>query len=179
LFRRANCSGFQGGVAYDYLSDRFNEDIDLSQIRCELSYLFHEYGEIGYYGSYGLNSSPLKHELELQREQTNMRALDLYAFFVRHYFENCGDGRVWGGVTGYGDGAIGADFWLPLGRNLALENAVTYVIPKGGNHERESWGLAMSLVWYPGRSTTIQQHNPYRPIFNTADNTTFVSQRVR
>jgi hypothetical protein len=34
------------------------------------------------------------------------------------------------------------------------------------------------LVWYPGRMATTQQHNPYRPLFGTADNSTFMSRRM-
>jgi hypothetical protein len=35
----------------------------------------------------------------------------------------------------------------------------------------------MQLVWYPGRTALCQQHNPYRPLFKTADNSLFMVER--
>ena len=56
------------------------------------------------------------------------------------------------------------------------------MIPKQGRGEtadsRESWGLIIQLVWYPGQNAKCQQKNPYRPIFNVADNSLFMVNRL-
>jgi hypothetical protein len=180
LFRRAECSGFQYGVAYDYLHDSYLENVYLQQIRSESSYLFCNKFELGYFGVYGVSSSRIQEGL--RQHTAKLEPTDMFCVYARRYFENGGDGRIWGGATAYGDGLLGADLWVPLGKGFALENAAAYVIPKQGTGEtaqqRESWGLTMSLVWYPGRSALNQQHNPYRPIFRTADNTMFMIDRV-
>ena len=70
---------------------------------------------------------------------------DMFVLYVRRNFENGGDGRIWAGATGNGDGLLGADLWVPLGKGFALENRINYMIPKQGRGDtaqtRESWGL--------------------------------------
>ena len=41
---------------------------------------------------------------------------DMFILYLRRNFENGGDGRLWGGVTGNGDGLLGVDLWVPLGK---------------------------------------------------------------
>jgi hypothetical protein len=180
LFRRAECCGWQGGIAYDFQHDTYDEKIDLQQLRFEISYLCGNQCELGFYGASAVDSSRLD-------DGTKVTATNMYALFGRRYFENGGDGRIFGGLTDQGDGLFGADLWLPLGKSFAVQSGATYVLPKEGRHDmtdmtqpspHESWGLSMSLVWYPGRCALGQQHNPYRPLFTTADNTTFMTERV-
>jgi hypothetical protein len=56
------------------------------------------------------------------------------------------------------------------------------MIPKQGQGEtaltRESWGLIVQLVWYPGQNAKCQQQNPYRAFFNVADNSLFMVDRL-
>jgi hypothetical protein len=176
LFRRADCCGWQGGVAYDYMHDTYDEKIDLQQVRFEISYLCGNLCELGFYGAAAVDSAQLS-------DGSKLTATNMYALFGRRYLENGGDGRIYGGATDNGDGLLGADFWLPLGRSFAVQGGAAYVLPKEGRNDsvqaspHESWGLSMSLVWYPGRCAMAQQHNPYRPLFTTADNTTFMNER--
>ncbi len=174
LFRRAECYGWQGGIAYDYMHDLYDVNIDLQQVRFELSYLWANVDEFGFYGATRVNSAKLP-------DGTTLLPTNIYALYARRYFQNGGDGRLYGGLTDYGDGVFGADLWLPLGRRFAVESGACYILPKEGRGEtaqpRESWGLSMLLVWYPGRCAMAQQHNPYRPLFTTADNTTFMTER--
>src|SRR5262249_26425099 len=110
------------------------------------------------------------------------------AFFYRRTACNGGYGRFWGGVSGEGDGLIGADAWLPLSSKCGLLTAFNYRIPQsdddnGVNNNRfnddssrESFGISISLVWYPGFCRSGGCCNQYRPLFNVADNTTFMPQ---
>lgn len=176
LFRRTQCRGFQGGVAYDYLHDIFYQNANLQQIRSETSFVLDEIYEIGYYGVYGVGG-------DTDRVMDGrLDATDMFCLYVRRNFENGGDGRIWGGATGNGDGLIGVDLWIPLGKGFALENRINYLIPKEGKgtdaQNRESWGLLVQLVWYPGQNAKCQQQNPYRPMFNVADNSLFMVDRL-
>jgi len=178
LFRRALCEGLQFGVAWDYLHDRYYEAFDLHQFRSEIGYLWNECMEIGFYGAFGLTTNTFSTEnLVIQYDPT-----DMYVLYLRRYFENGGEGRVWGGATGWGDGMIGADVWVPLGRSFAIRNVINYKIPKEsrdeGGYADESWGLTLQLVWYPGRAAHCQRGNLYRPLFNIADNSLFMVDRV-
>lgn len=186
IFQRAMCGGLQWGVAYDHLHDEYygvtttnatgatGRGVDLQQVRSETAYVIDNCYEIGYYGVYGVGTARV---IDGKLDPT-----DMFCVFLRRTFETGGNGRVWGGVTGYGDGLIGADLWVPLGCGWALENRVNYLIPASHTADstqvRESWGLLAQLVWYPGRNALCQRKNPYRPIFNVADNSLFMVDRL-
>ncbi|MEN6459259.1 MAG: DUF6666 family protein [Thermoguttaceae bacterium] len=180
IFRRAECSGFQWGVAYDYLHDIYVGDVNLQQVRSETNYLFNNTWELGYFGAYGVGTD---------RDRVidgKLDPTDMFCGYVRRYFENGGNGRIFGGATGNGDGLIGADLWVPLGGHFALQNEINYRIPKRGNQDstdtsstpHESWGFVMQLVWYPGQRANCERNNPYRPMFNVADNSLFMVDRL-
>ena len=174
LFHRAVCGGLQWGVAFDYLQDEYYETTSLKQMRSETGLVLDDHYEIGYFGMYGVGTD--------RTIDGKLDPTDMFCVYARRYFDNGGDGRIWGGVTGYGDGVLGADLWVPLGKGFALENGVNFVIPKQGHgdvgQQRESWGLMMQLVWYPGKSALQQQKNPYRPMFHVADNSLFMVDRL-
>jgi hypothetical protein len=176
LFRRACGCGFQWGLAYDFLHDIYYGNANLQQVRSETAFVLDETYEIGYYGTYGVGTDKDR-VIDGKLDPT-----DMFILFVRRNFENGGDGRLWVGATGNGDGLLGADLWVPLGQGFALENRVNYMIPKQGRGDtaeaRESWGLLIQLVWYPGQNARCQQKNPYRPIFNVADNSLFMVDRL-
>ena len=175
LFRRADpCGGLQWGVAYDYMHDVYYENANLQQIRSETGWVIDSTYEIGYYGAYGIGTDRVF--------DGKLDATDMFVFYARRNFENGGNGRLWGGATGNGDGLIGVDLWVPLGKSFALENRLNYMIPKEGTgtnaQSRESWGFVVQLVWYPGQNAKCQQQNPYRAMFNVADNSLFMVDRV-
>ena len=176
IFRRALGRGFQWGLAYDFLHDIYYQNANLQQIRSETGFVLDETYEIGYYGAYGV-ATDKDRVIDGKLDPT-----DMFVCYIRRNFENGGDGRIWGGATGNGDGLLGADLWVPLGKGFALENRINYMIPKQGRGEtaqsRESWGLLVQLVWYPGQNAKCQQKNPYRPIFNVADNSLFMVDRL-
>jgi hypothetical protein len=174
LFHRAQCRGFQWGVAFDYLHDDYYEQTDLKQIRSETGFVINDCYEIGYYGAYGLGS---ERTIDGRLDPT-----DMFVVYLRRYFETGGEGRLWGGATGNGDGLLGADLWLPLGKGFALENRINYMIPKQGTGDtaqpRESWGFVIQLVWYPGQNAACMKQNPFRAMFNVADNSLFMVDRL-
>jgi hypothetical protein len=176
IFRRACGRGCEWGIAYDFLHDIFYANANLQQIRSETAFVLDETYEIGYYGAYGVGTDKDR-VIDGKLDPT-----DMFVCFIRRNFENGGDGRLWAGATGNGDGLLGADLWVPLGKGFALENRINYMIPKQGRGEtaqtRESWGLLVQLVWYPGQNAKCQQKNPYRPIFNVADNSLFMVDRL-
>ena len=181
FFRRAEVGCVQWGVVFDYMFDTYQEDSSLKQIRTESGWLVTETFEIGYSGAYHISTDSITfgRTIDCQLEST-----DQFIAYVRSYFSRGGEGRLWGGVTGYGDGLLGADCWVPLGERIALQNSFNYLLPKQGKGEaggqvQESWGFALNLVWYPGRSTECVSKSAYRPVLNVADNSQFmVRQRV-
>ncbi|MGA2799051.1 MAG: DUF6666 family protein [Thermoguttaceae bacterium] len=189
IFNRAECCGWQWGVAFDLLHDTYYEQSDLKQIRTETGYLFNECTELGYSGAYGVGGDSVQSALRLNPRQVTLvnaflNPTDQFVVYCRRHFQNGGDGRLWGGLTGMGDGLFGADFWVPLGGSWALQNTFNYLIPKQGRGDsggqiNESWSLAINLVWYPGRSTRCLGTSCYRPVLNVADNSLFMVKENR
>ena len=180
IFRRALCGGLQGGVAYDYFHDSYYVQYDLQQIRSEIGWVF-PCCEIGYYGAYGVSTArPARLERGSWPRPTCSPSI---CAMPSRTAARGGFGAV---ATGNGDGILGAELWIPLGRGLALENRVNFLIPNSTptssrdnpGQERESWGLMVQLVWYPGQSALCQQRNLYRPLFSTADDSLFMVDRL-
>ena len=182
LFRRADW-GFQGGLVYDYMRDDWYDDIQLGQIRGELSWLYPCHHEWGFwFTSHGdADTTALPGDQRID----SWEATDLYAFFYRRRLEAVagGDARFFGGFTGDSDGLIGADVNLPLAQRVCLESSFTYLIPEedrgAGASENEGWNVAIRLVWYPGAAWCPgEAGNYYRPLLRVADRgTMFVDRR--
>lgn len=170
IFSR-QCIGMNWGVVFDYLSDSYYVDADLKQIRTETSWRFPTGGELGYWGAYGVGRG---RDIYGGLDQT-----DLFAFYYRRHFQRGGDGRLWAGFSGNGDGLFGADIRLPIGHGLALENSLNYLVPKSPRSEmgqvRESWAVNIQLVWYLGQPAECALKSPYRPLFSVANNATLMA----
>ncbi len=175
LFRRVDV-GLQGGLVLDYLTERWDDTIDMTNLRGELSWVVAGTHDFGFWFSTGM-SSGTEGELEARNVAT-----DLYAFFYRLQFGGCRDGeaRLFAGWTGQSDGLIGIETRLPLTPDWALESNFAYLIPNEGagqgfdaGHAQESWNIGISLVWYPGRLWGGGDYY-YRPLLRVADNGNFM-----
>ena len=177
LFRRNLCGGLQGGIAFDLLHDVYYYNADLKQVRVELSAVWPDWREIGFWGAVGVGDDqvvvPAVNVFTLQ-------AMDQFNFFYRQYFRNGGEGRLWVGFTGQNDFIFGGDLWIPLGTHWAVQNNFSFMIPNeaaAAGQQEETWGLTIQLVWYPGCSARASRNNPFRPLLRVADNTVFMLDR--
>ncbi len=178
LFRRKPC-GLQWGVAYDWLNDREEDSHDMSQVRIQLSLLNQCGREFGFWtalhtgdDTYTENGSQLTDHYE---------TIDLYAFFYRWRFENCGNARLWAGFSGDQDGLFGGDFEIPVSDRIAVQAAFNYLIPDEDTFPEgtinEGWNLGINMVWYFGCKARSVQGSPFQPMFNVADNGTMIVGR--
>ncbi len=179
VFRRTEC-GLQYGVVGDFLQDRYYVDMNISQIRAEISWVNgcgREWGVRVAASSgddMGIEAGPI----------TNLwQATDQFVLFHRRQLQSGGEAQLWAGGTGEKDGILGGDITVPISESFAITAAVNYLIPEegtgpGGGHVTESWGLAINLVWYPGCRAHSETSNPFRPLFRVADNTSFLVDRM-
>ncbi len=184
LFRRVDW-GFQGGIVVDYLHEDWYYEADLIQLRGELSWLYPGNHEIGCWFTSSTQTEDIESLVLVDDVETTvneaLNPTDLYAFFYRHRLDDCSatSGRMYAGFTGKGDGLLGADLQLPFNDCWAFQSGVTYLIPKESTgetgHVEESWNFGMSMVWRPGGGFLSQ--NYYRPLFNVADNGSFMVDR--
>ena len=188
FFRRVDW-GVQGGIVVDYLSDQWYYNTHLTQLRGEISWVFPCQHELGFWFTAGSDDSQSVSRLDrpnLVQANESWEATDLYAFFYRHRFDDCiqTEGRFYAGFTGESDGLIGADLNMPLNDSVAVSSGFTYLVPHEGlgngmnfGHAQESWNLGVNLVWYPGCNGS-RGRSYCRPLFNVADNGSFMVDRM-
>jgi len=180
--------GLQGGAVYDYLSDAWFNEVNVAQIRSELSYVW-GYHEIGYWGAQNILE---QNSLVAKRRTTRVTgtSVDIYAAFYRLHFGDANEWRVWGGATGNGEGIFGSSLRAPMSRSLALEGTFTYLVPKQSKtatldniglistYSPAAWNLSANLVYYPARRSRRSLASPYRPLFDVADNGSLIRSLV-
>jgi len=180
--------GLQGGAVYDYLSDGWFQDINVAQIRSEVSYVW-GYHEIGYWGAHNVTEQ-LGIFTPRQSTQLTGTSLDFYTAFYRLHFGDANEWRVWGGASGNGDGLVGSSMRAPMSRSLALEGTFTYLIPKQtervsidsigttATYGPAAWNVSVNLVYYPAGRSRRSLASPYRPLFDVADNGSMIRTLV-
>jgi len=170
VFRRVDC-GLQMGVVMDYLRDEWVTNVDIVQIRGELSWVYpcrHEWGF-----TFATNA----------QADLGWYSEDTYTFFYRRRFDECGggEGRLFGGWTGTSDGLLGGDIHLPISDRWALDAAFTYLIPGENDVQRvgleEVWNVGINLVWYPRCNARTAKANCYQPLLPVADNGSMMLRR--
>jgi len=179
IFRRAqSCCPWQWGIAYDYLRDDYHYEANLSQLRIELSRHACWGNELGVLvmqrikRENGLVSRPLG-TIDIESENQ-------YLFFLRRRFDNCGEGRLWGGVSGDSDGIVGGDFRMALNSSLALVGDFNYLFAEGDSsvaQQEDSYSIGLNLVWHPRCRAREAGSNPFRALFNVANNSTLMTRR--
>mgnify|MGYP001050168376 CR=1 FL=1 len=178
VFRRQMEQGMQGGLAVDLFYDHYYEDTTLCQIRSETSLVLNPYHEVGYWGAYAVSRTAIR---GLGTADGMLRPNDVFAVFYRRRFTGGGLGRIWTGLSSYGDLVLGLEGTVPLGTQWAIDNNFTCLFPKHGRSEgarpEENWSVSIHLVWYPGRFSNPVVSNPYHPLFYVADNSWFLVKR--
>ena len=170
--------GWQGGVVYDYLSDNFFINQELSQLRIELSWVFRSGREFGFTGA----TKTRQNAQAVAGVPVIFQPINMYNLYYRRNFYAGGSCRVWGGATGNRGGIIGGDTRLALSNRWDLTGDFNYIIPRTGGiagTPNEAWAMTVNLVWYPGRCVRGNHNGPYRPLFGVADNSTFMVERAQ
>lgn len=172
--------GLQGGVVWDYLHDSYFENINVAQVRSELSYVW-GYHEFGFWGAQNVAEEGIGFIPTAEGSSEN-----LYTAFYRLQFGDANEWRVWGGSTATQAGIVGSSIRAPLSKSLAIEGTFTHLFP--GRHEQytlnppgggapiqinaqpKSWNVSINIVYYPARRARRSLASPYRPLFDVADN---------
>jgi hypothetical protein len=181
FFRRQMCEyGWQWGLVYDFLSDEFVDDFDVSQIRGELSYRFRGH-ELGFW--FASNASDDLPGVDSTTDVTGFETVDQYNIFYRRRLRSGGEGRLWGGVTSESDGIFGGDVRVPLSCDWDLVAGFNYLSAgdaDDGSQLSDAWNIGINLVWYVCPEGALKAcGSRYRPLFSVADNGTLVTSVVR
>lgn len=177
LFHRPfDNNGWQGGVVFDWLHDDYYVQMDVTQIRGEISWLSCGHHEIGFWTALATTSDQAFSSIN--DANVGWEPIDMYALFYRKYFDNGAIGRFSAGFTGDGEGLLGVDGLAPITQHCAVVASANYIMgrndPAPEEALTESWGLTLSVVWFPGYKSPCSSRNPYRPIFDVVGNTTMM-----
>ena len=179
LFKRSRY-GMQGGLVFDYLKDEWYFNLDLGQVRGEISWGWPTGTSLGMQFATSVaddsDNSRLANQIDVVQD---WRTHDWFTAFYRHRGPRQGEWRVYAGATTDSDGLIGVDLKIPLAGTFALEQSFTYLIPDeptgAGGHREEAWNISLNLVWYPGRAVNGISWW-HRPMFDVADNGTMIGR---
>jgi hypothetical protein len=178
LFRRTK-DGLQFGTAWDVLFDDRWGHHDFHQLRNELSWVDCGGHEFGASATVGMNRDPVDDDFDDDDDDDDddenlWQAADQYVLFYRLHGKRGGEGRFYAGVTEDSDAILGSDMLLPVHDRWSVETGFTYLAPDEEDGEdgatEEAWHLHLGVVWHWGATARTSHDNPYRPLFNLANN---------
>jgi hypothetical protein len=181
-FYRAD-QGLQGGLVFDYLWDDWNYDLQVGQVRGELSVAITNRSSFGLWFATSVTDNQVDARVFDQSVTETWESVDYYALFYRTGLlaGGRGEGQLMAGMTQDNDGIIGGKSRMPLINGWALEPEFTYMVPdeaRGrGANDHESWNLAINLVWYPASLANGDCFDARRPLFDVANNGSMILQR--
>jgi len=190
LFRRVDW-GLQFGAVVDYLREDWYSNMNISQVRGEVSYVFPVSHELGFRLAQSTNDqttmSTFNMNGTLMTRTDTWQPLDYYAFFYRFRSQMfpAARGEALVGLSNQSHTMFGANAVMPLGPWVALQSQFTYLIPQnntpaGGNPgETEVWNLGFGMVIYPYGEQNWTMSRYDAPLFDVANNGSFITQRQR
>ena len=181
IFHRGDC--WQFGAVYDSLNDNYYEKFTLGQVRVELSKKLFCDLDFGFRGAFAIDDELVNiWRLDtLKQEKEQATAISWYSLFLRKYFEWGGEGMIYGGVTDTNDGLVGGQIEVPISDNIALKNSFSFVFSSENNRWNaifdQTWNVSATFVFYLNGGARENSSNPLRPLFEVADNGTFLQGR--
>lgn len=177
FFRRAG--GFLNfGAVYDNLRDKaWGENYSLSQIRAELSCAVGRATDIGFRGAFAGRNEAVDLRDDLADGRWERKANSYYTGFIRHTFSVGSEAMIFGGATKDSEGLIGTRFDVPITNHSSLRSSFTYVFPNSDKEKRladNAWSVNLAWVVFLGGSSHAGIANDTKPMFDVADNSTFL-----
>jgi hypothetical protein len=181
-FRRSD-HGLQGGLVFDYLWDKWNYDLEVGQVRGEISFALTDRNSFGFWFANSVTDNTVVAVVSGQDVVETWDTVDYYALFYRTglFAGGRGEGQLMAGLTEDSDGIIGGKARMPMINGWALETEFTYLVPDeprgAGANEHESWNVGVNLIWYPGSLSCGECFRYHRPMFDVANNGSMILRR--
>lgn len=184
LFRRVDF-GLQYGFVVDYLYDDWWYRNSLVQMRGEISWNDNCGREFGYQFMGSSDNSTSTTTLigaggAIALGTATFEPTNQHRLFLRGNTARGASYMAFAGGTDQGDGLLGGLLTSSFRNRFAVQGGVTYLIPnesnRAGGFANESWNLSMGIVFRPGGRNGAGRY--CRPMFDVADNGTFLVDRV-
>ncbi|MDR2171177.1 MAG: hypothetical protein LBP59_13620 [Planctomycetaceae bacterium] len=190
LFKRTLTNPLQAGVAFDHFEDNFYGKIKLTQLRFELSVRTFTNLEYGFIGAFGLENDSsaavnirenyLRYGNLVNNYRYKIKSQNYYMLFARKYFAAGNQAEFRIGATEYGKIIIGANGEFPINDRVALNGGFTTMLPGGKNGwQKETWDLSAGIVIYFRGGAMTKSCNENRPMFDVAQNGSFITRILR
>ncbi len=178
IFRRAEGNqGFQAGAVVDYLYDSFYVRMNLLQVRWEIAYRSQQ-NEVGIWSAQQANSDTRPAPAAFGQPTVAWVANNQFNLFYRRHFRNGSQGRMWIGLSPFHDVIFGGDVTAHMSERWAIQASYNYLLPSLDpmitNSIKETWNISLCMVCFVGYKSPCAPFNPYRPMFNVADNGWFL-----
>ena len=173
IFRRVDY-GLQMGAVVDVLDDNWVGDVNLTQARGQIGWVFGNSHEFGYWFA----ASNGRDNTQGLVGPLNASVSDVQAFYYRHESMALPGafGRVMAGWSNDSDGLLAAEAQIPLSARTSLLSSATYLIPAestgAGGAQNEVWNVGLSWV-FSFRGSAASCTAPFAPLFSVADNGVF------
>jgi hypothetical protein len=174
VFKRSDW-GWQGGLVVDVLRDKWVEDVNLTQLRGEISWNHGNRYDVGYWfaasGDTDTTSRGLLNPLQVS-------VSDVQGFFYRRRFSSIPGAtyRCMIGFNNSSDTLFASEALLPLSNWFSMSTSSTYLIPNesrgAAGAQREVWNVGLSVV-FSFRGHEARCTAPFAPLFRVADNGSF------
>ena len=183
LYRRVDC-GLQAGLVVDYLRERWYSDIELTQLRGDLGWVYPNGTTFGFRFGSRLNDSSTLAIIQDDARFIQSYSQDWYKFYWRNETYQYGSREFFLGWTDNRQGLLGMNFDVPIAERIAVQAGYTYFLngdqiqpvpTQFGGNESDAWNLSVGLVFRPQGRCYYQSYD--RPLFNVADNGSMMVDR--
>ena len=176
LFRRVDY-GIQFGAVADVLASDFGADLDIVQVRSEISWVWAGGSNAGFRANRATQDGRIAIGGEFV-PFVEIVPLNTYTLFYRNACRNGGYMECYIGRTDEHHTILGADYDLPIGDKTALYGGFNYLNPDDeiAFADNEAWNIQMGISFRPrGRDWYKFYH---RPLFKVANNGSMVQSRA-
>ena len=142
-----------------------------------------DWSEVGFEFAAGVHSETTSHDYDHRRTAvgTVYQPADLYTLYYGRRLCNGGEFKVYAGLANGLGGIVGFERSTSPSAIRSRSRRFLLHHRRQGSRRRsipgESANLAFSLVWHPGCHARDTFDSAYRPLFNVADNSSFIVNR--
>jgi len=176
FFRRVDY-GLQFGAVADVLAFDFDNEIEVQQVRSEISWVWAGGSNAGFRATRGTQDSTVIIGGQLV-PQLRISPINTYKLFYRTACWNGGYMECYIGRSDEDHTVFGGEYDLPVGEKTALYGSFNYLSPdeKIAFADAEAWNIQMGISFRPrGRDWYKFYH---RPLFKVANNGSMVQSRT-
>ncbi len=180
IFRRVDY-GLQLGVVGDFMHEEWFAETELSQIRGDIGWVYPGGNTLGFRFASGTDDDTTNGIINgVAFDNLFAEVIDNYRFYYRMMAASGGHCDAYVGWSDADHAVFGLDFDLPVHRCWGMQSGFTYFLPEDTaptvpTSTQDAWNVYVGVAYRPQGNQWYGNYD--RPLFNVADNGTFVFGR--